>query len=387
MTHKSESNTNECDAFLNEGIRLLESGDHEAALAYLQSLPQTELTSETHAQLGLAYFRNEAYETAAKHYHAALNSQPDHDEWRDMLIRARANAISGIKQPLPPIHFFDRKTLLAPATVRDGSLPKPLLIVYSLTALQQIQRVLGNAISIVATEVMNRVTSLWGMLAGYRDTIWTNWYRRPLFLGILTLAHMRECLNKNNLKSTYSESKLVGFQPLDQKPPEGVTHFRTANGTWNNLENPKEGAAGTRFQRNVANDAIRPETGIKLMTPNPREVSRRLLTRGETMREIPFLNLLAAAWIQFQNHDWISHGENQLRAVHEIPLMDNDPARIKYRQTHMFVAKTQSDPTYRPMEEQTPVTHINEVTHWWDGSQIYGSDQKNSRLPAQWYRW
>ncbi|MBA2484343.1 MAG: hypothetical protein H0V39_07975, partial [Nitrosomonas sp.] len=63
MTHKSESNTNECDAFLNEGIRLLESGDHEAALAYLQSLPQTELTSETHAQLGLAYFRSEAYET------------------------------------------------------------------------------------------------------------------------------------------------------------------------------------------------------------------------------------------------------------------------------------------------------------------------------------
>lgn len=376
MTLKSKRNNDECDALLNEGIRLLELGDHEAALSYLLRLPQTELNSETHALLGLAYFRNEAYETAATHYHSALKLQPDQDEWRDMLSRATANAIAGIKQPLPPIHFFDRSTLLAPASVRDGSLPRPQQIVYTLTVIQQIQRVFGNAISSAATEAMNGITSLWGVLAGYRDKIWTNWYRRPLFLGILTLAHMRECLNKNNLKSTYPDRNLVGFQPLGQPPPDGVTHFRTANGTWNNLENPKEGAAGTRFQRNVANDAIRPETGKKLMTPNPREISRRLLTRGETMKEIPFLNLLAAAWIQFQNHDWISHGENQSRAVHEIPLMNSDPARIKYRQTHMFVAKTQSDPTYRPEGEQTPITHINEVTHWWDGSQIYGSDQK-----------
>ena len=43
----------------------------------------------------------------------------------------------------------------------------------------------------------------------------------------------------------------------------------------------KEGAAGTRFPRNVENAAIKPESGDELMTPNPREVSRKLLTRGE----------------------------------------------------------------------------------------------------------
>ena len=364
------------EAFRAEGIRLLESGDHKTAIKYLCSISPAELDTEAHALLGLAYFRNEAYETAVKHYEAALSLQPNNDDWHDMLARAKANAISGIKQPLPPIHFLDSNTLLAPATIPEGSLPKPLQIAYSPTVFQQIRYALVNTIGTIATGTMNGLTFLWGMAAGYRDKIWTNWYRRRVFLGILTLAHMRECLNKNNLKSTYAESDLVGFQPINQKPPDGVTHFRTANGTWNNLADPKEGAAGTRFHRNVTNTAIRPETGVKLMTPNPREISRRLLTRGHTMKKIPFLNLLAAAWIQFQNHDWISHGENLLREAHEIPLMDNDPARIKYRQTHMFVAKTQPDPTRQPEGEQTPITHINEVTHWWDGSQIYGSDQK-----------
>ena len=45
------------------------------------------------------------------------------------------------------------------------------------------------------------------------------------------------------------------FAPAGLTPPEGVTHFRTADGSWNNLDNPKEGAAGTRFPRNVANSA------------------------------------------------------------------------------------------------------------------------------------
>ncbi len=363
-------------ALRNKGVRLLESGDHKAALEYLCGISPTEIDDETYALLGLAFFRNEEYEAAVKHYEAALVLQPNNGDWRDMLARAKVNAITEINQPLPPIHFLDRNTLLAPATIPEGSLPKPLQIAYSPNFLQRIRRALGNILGTIATGTMNGLTHLWGVLAGYRGKIWTNWYRRSLFLGILTLAHMRECLNKKNLKSTYAESDLVGFQLMGQKPPNGVTHFRTANGTWNNLANPKEGAAGTRFQRNVANTAIHPETDVRLMTPNPREVSRHLLTRGNTTKEIPFLNLLAAAWIQFQNHDWISHGENLLHEVHEIPLMDNDPARTKYRQTHMLVAKTQLDPTRQPEGEQTPITHINEVTHWWDGSQIYGSDQK-----------
>jgi hypothetical protein len=86
-----------------------------------------------------------------------------------------------------------------------------------------------------------------------------DWYRRSSS-GILTLAYMRERLNKKNLKNTYPKERSLGFK-TGPEASSGVTYFRTADGTWNNLQNPKEGAAGTRFLRNVNVDAIRPETG------------------------------------------------------------------------------------------------------------------------------
>ncbi|MEP7323346.1 MAG: peroxidase family protein, partial [Saprospiraceae bacterium] len=45
-----------------------------------------------------------------------------------------------------------------------------------------------------------------------------------------------------------------------------------------------------------------------------------------------------------------------------------------YHQSKLFVRKTPSDPT---VTERSPYKHsyINEVTHWWDGSQIYGSNE------------
>ena len=82
---------------------------------------------------------------------------------------------------------------------------------------------------------------------------------------------MREQLNAHNLISTYPPGKLVGFQKPGQRPPPGVTHFRTADGSWNNLADPKEGAAGTRFLRNVELSATHPETRPQLLTPNARD--------------------------------------------------------------------------------------------------------------------
>ena len=162
----------------------------------------------------------------------------------------------------------------------------------------------------------------------YRGEVWTNWYRKPISKGILTLAHMRDTLNRDNLRSTYPPGVKTGFAPADLPRPNGVTHFRTADGSWNRLDNPKEGAAGTRFPRNVANSSIRRPTDEELLAPNPRTISRKLLTRGETMKEVPFLNLLAASWIQFQTHDWVNHGE-MLHA-----RRDRAPARRRRPRAH-----------------------------------------------------
>ena len=360
---------------------LIEQQDFAAAVTKLQELVAQHPTAENQATLGLAYFHQEQYGLSASAYAAALALDGSRADWQELYDLAGRNELAEVNIPVPDVYHFDREKLLRPPTVEAGTLPQPPASPPPVGALKRIGLALGNGFGEIATAVMEFLASAVGRLAGYRDRIWTNWYRRPFLLGILTLAYMREKLNTNNLKSTYPAGALIGFQAAGQTPPEGVSHFRTANGSWNNLDNPMEGAAGTRFPRNVHVEAVKPESGDQLMTPNPREVSRKLLTRSGQMKEVPFLNMLAASWIQFENHDWINHGENAVNELLEIPLAEDDPARSKFWQTKILVPKTQPDPTRLAEGEETPVSFINEVTHWWDGSQIYGSDQATvSRL-------
>ena len=360
---------------LDAARQLIARHDFAAAIETLIAHVDGQQESDGHALLALAYFHSEQYAAAEKHCALALQHDPANAELLELRQRAAANAVAGVDVFVPDLYFFERDKLLAKAAVPPGALPAPPPPAPPPGVARQFLRVLGDTVGVVASVLMDGATELYGRLAGYRDVVWTNWYHRPFVLAILTFAYMRQQLNTHNLKNTYPTGTLTGFQPEGETPPPGVTHFRTADGAWNNLANPKEGAAYTRFMRNVANQAIRPATGDELLTPNPREISRIFLTRRGEMREVPFLNMLAASWIQFQNHDWINHGEVAPTDVIAIPLAEDDPARRLHWQTHMFVGKTQADPTWTPGQEATPITFINEVTHWWDGSQIYGSDQ------------
>ncbi len=344
----------------------------------LKEISEAEPSGSSFSKLALAYYKTEQYPLAADAYSKALAYDPSNKDWQEMLATSAGNAISEAAVSIPSIAYFERETLLAKPIVPQAALPSPPSPTPAPPALKRMQIVLGNLVGFIGTTIMGGTTTLWGTVAGYRNKVWTNWYRRPLFLGILTLAYMREKLNRNNLVSTYPKGVLEGFQQEGQTPPEGVTHFRTSDGSWNNLSNPKEGAAGTRFSRNIKLQSIVPETGQHLLTPNPREISRHLLTRENEMKEVPFLNMLAAVWIQFQNHDWISHGENKLTDLIEIPMAFDDPAAKRFWQTAMMVPRTQPDPTRRQEGEPAPVSFINEVTHWWDGSQLYGSDWKTT---------
>ena len=359
-----------------EAQRLLAESEFREAISLLSTQLPDDADGSAHALAAAAHYGLTEFDEAVAHYEAALDRDPLNGPWQEMLKKSRANAVAEVNVYVPDISFFDRDKLVAEPVVREGSLPVDPPGAKMPSFSKRLRTVIGSAAGAVVSSIMGVLTRAVGRLAGYRDKVWTNWYRRPRILGILTLAYMRERLNKHNLKSTYPPGSLIGFQPEGMSPPPGVRHSRTADGSWNNLADPKEGAAGTRFPRNVTNDSIRPETGDTLMTPNPREVSRALLARGREMKEDPFLNLLAASWINFQNHDWVHHGEPLINEVHEIPLADDDPARKRHWQAKMFVGKTQSDPTRSPGIEETPITFINEVTHWWDGSQIYGSDQE-----------
>ncbi|WP_419863150.1 peroxidase family protein [Candidatus Poriferisodalis sp.] len=355
----------------------IEAGRHAEALEALSEAGDADDPDGTLAALaGAAHYHLGQYAEAATHFERALTNDPGRRPWQEMLAQSRANAVAEVSVYVPDLSFFERDALLVEPVVPSGAMPATPMAASKIGLARHARIVVGNLVGSVASVLMGTLSRVVGRVAGYRDDIWTNWYRRPFVIGILTLAYMREKLNRNNLKSTYPAANLIGFQPRGQQPPPGVVHFRTADGSWNNLADPKEGAAGTRFPRNVANSVIRPETGDTLMTPNPREISRVLLARNGEMAEVPFLNLLAASWINFQNHDWVHHGEPLVNEVHEIPLAPDDPARKKYWQSKIFIGKTQADPTRMGDSEQTPATFINEVTHWWDGSQIYGSDQE-----------
>ena len=161
---------------------------------------------------------------------------------------------------MPEVGYFDRDELLATPPV--PSIPgrprqRPRLGIW-----RRVRFVVGHAFGSVAGAVFELLTKSIGK--NYRGEVWTNWYRKRLYSGILTLAYMREKLNRANLHSTYPAGYKVGFQPDGLAPPDGVTHFRTADGSWNNLDDPKEGAAGTRFaaQRRQLGDQAGRRRGV-----------------------------------------------------------------------------------------------------------------------------
>jgi hypothetical protein len=134
------------------------------------------------------------------------------------------------------------------------------------------------------------------------------------------------------------------------------------------------GMVGTRFGRNAPPDATAPEQMPELIQPSPREVSKRLLERRE-FKPATSLNVLAACWIQFQNHDWFGHGENSPDQVIDVPLPEGD----EWPEGDPMKVKATSPDRTRTWKSGMPPTYVNTVTHWWDLSQVYGSTEERNR--------
>ncbi|GAB1545060.1 peroxidase [Scytonema sp. NUACC21] len=194
------------------------------------------------------------------------------------------------------------------------------------------------------------------------------WHRLPTPLALLELLKFRNELRQKNLHDT---SQIPNKEELPKPAPREDSWYlvaRTADGSYNDLDHPEMGMAGTRFGRNVPlKDATVDEKN--LMHPSPRVVSQVLLKRDEFI-PATILNLHAASWIQFQTHDWFVHGDKPNDKL-QIPLAEDDPWKKEYGK--LEIRKTLED-TSRPDGNNNPATFVNRVTHWWDGSQIYGSD-------------
>lgn len=134
------------------------------------------------------------------------------------------------------------------------------------------------------------------------------WHKLPGILGAFNLDLLRVELCQYNLYDGYSSATAQGNpedSPLEEKR---FLTARNSDGRDNSLVMPRMGCSGMRFGRNFPRKYCKKPTEEELWTPNPRLVSEALMSRepGEFKPAIT-LNLLAAAWIQFQVHDWVFH--------------------------------------------------------------------------------
>ncbi|TQM57506.1 peroxidase family protein [Humibacillus xanthopallidus] len=358
--------------------------------------PASDLPGSDNAvSAGDLHMLAERYEEAAAAYREAIAAGLGGPAVEHKLQRAEtaaASAVSRGEQQTPVFRARYAEVAAGESLVPPPHLPKPAANPRPPHDVGDTVRVaVGRAVGTGGSALFHGLTRLAGR-GGVSGPIWTNWYTAgeslpgPMrkWYQILRLAYMRETLFENNLVRPYPQGAKTGYVDATLEPPEWAHRWRSADGSWNYLlkdadgrYDPMVGAAYTRFFHNVGDDrglaGIHPPADPATDPVSVRELSRRLLTTKGERKTVPFLNLWAAAWIQFQNSDWVSHGSNDSTRTAEIPLAEDDPLR-SYGIDHLTIHRSDADPTRRPEDEGLPPTFLNEVTHWWDGSQLYGSD-------------
>ncbi|MFG1609443.1 peroxidase family protein [Actinoplanes sp. NPDC049265] len=192
------------------------------------------------------------------------------------------------------------------------------------------------------------------------------WHKMPGALALLNLASFRDVLRRDNLIDTEAREAPPRVRTVPAVASPAEREFRTHDGSANDLSDPRMGAVGAAFGRNMP-AAPRPDLHD---TPNPIVVSRELLRR-EKFIPATTLNILAATWIQFQVHDWVVHQRHQLgQADVHVPLPPGMPGWVN----------TPGGPAESSMRigGNIPLANGafgNVVSHWWDGSEVYGTSQ------------
>ena len=191
------------------------------------------------------------------------------------------------------------------------------------------------------------------------------WHEIPRFFGSGRLVEIRNQLRAENLHDTEEPPLEKVAVPRNLDP--AIRETRSPDGSHNDLQYPRMGAAGARFGRNVSLQETFPDTA-NLMVPNPRVVSRELMTRDE-FQPATILNLLAAAWIQYMVHDWFVHKTSKTETF-DVPVAPRDDWEAQ------SIRVPKSVPEAAPAGSTRPPAYANMNSHWWDGSQIYGSDRE-----------
>ena len=355
---------------------------HSASVA-LKALEQAfeldpiDRTGEISALLGETYFIQQRYGDAVRHLEAAVAKRPDDANLAHVLERAVRNCETRIERPMSVIEFTDAVKMTRPPALYlrapeiKAPLPDTLRRPWRSGPMVVGLQTIGGAAAGLVLDVLLTITRR----VGLNDETRPSWIRRPRVFGQLTLAAYREWLNGHVIQDPYQPGELTAQQPPGQRRPAWTRSMPTATGAWR-TDDPMEGAALARYAQQGAQPIERFQSRLEdPRLPNPREVARTFLhlRPGTDQTLAPFLNKLYIAWIQFQSHDWFSHGENVAGgSMYRIPLAPDDPIRREHGLEVLEIKRTQPD----PHPSRGRLTYPNEVTHWWDASQLYGSTQQ-----------
>ena len=226
--------------------------------------------------------------------------------------------------------------------------------------------------------------------------------------------------NEMRLPAGHPNYRDVGGDGPQQCKDE-LIRYRTLTGICNDIWNPKMGSTGAYFSRNAQFESTYPDLyrtdfvlarhsdpvhgkRLGLLKPDPQLISRELFTRAQTRpgkcnegkglsgnpaasecdyQKAPFFNVLAAFWIQFMTHDWFSHldeGRNKpgLIEVGCGPAAQSAGCRPGDRAEASLIADDRPPETFthqgKSYLKRAQKVTANNVTAWWDASQIYGHD-------------
>lgn len=204
------------------------------------------------------------------------------------------------------------------------------------------------------------------------------WHKLDWRSSLLNLSVFREQLRAKNLIDT--EAVEAPPRPVNVPPsvPEEVRTIRTFDGKYNDLSAPLMGAAEISTFGRTMQPKYRPETFDQ---PNPIDVSRELMAR-KAFVPARSLNILAAAWIQFQVHDWVNHRRYDLGSKeHDIvlPMPNGETWLNSLPGTPEPAMRIAGNVIDRMAAGGYPVFK-NITTPWWDGSEVYGDTEEKAEL-------